>query len=141
MPAVAKDTEAFPGFTLKALIASLITQGNSLVAIQKTCKKNFPRKNEDAIEKMTFRILRRLNKRGIKVQILADKFFEKPEKAIVVKGLDLTKFAKTKDPKASGKAKTEKPGKGVDKVIARVTKVKAKSKPAPVDDDSDIQDG
>jgi hypothetical protein len=135
MPAVAKDTQAFPGFTLKALIASLITQGNSLIAIQKTAKVNFPRKNAEAIEKLTYRLLKRINRKGVKVQILTDKVFEKADKAIVVKGLDLTKFAKA--PKASKGKKASV----ADKVIARVTKVKGKKKAQVVDDDSDVQDG
>jgi hypothetical protein len=136
MPAVAKDTEAFPGFTLKALLASLITQGNSLAAIQKVAKMNFPRKNAEAIERLTYRLLKRINRKGVKVQILTDKVFEKAEKPIVVKGLDLTKFAKTPKAKAPKKASV------ADKVIARATHVKAKGKKAPVvDDDSDVQDG
>lgn len=141
MPALAKDTETFPGFTLKAMLATLILDGESLASIQKTAKKNFPRKAPEAIEKMVYRLTKRINRKGLKAQILTDKLFEKPEEPITVKGLDVSKFAKAPKAKKEGKAKSKKSD-PVDRIAEAKAKAKGKGKGKVVqDDDADVPEG
>lgn len=132
MVAVAK-IEPYVGFTLKALIGTLILEGASLVAIQKAAEKSFPRKfgkpaQNKKLPKIVSKMLRALHRGKLRFDKIETVHVPPPKELITVKG------AEFKPPKAY-LAKKEKPSKAKP---AKETKSKSKTKAVKrvsVDDD------
>ncbi len=139
MPAVAKN-EPFVGFTLKAIIVTMILESATLLAIQKACEKNFPRKfgkpaQNKKLSKIVARYLRALHRGKLKFDKIETIHCPPPKELIKIKDVEFNP-PKSYLPKKEKpvKAKAEKPA------AKKTTKVKSKKAPKKSSSDDEIEE-
>lgn len=138
MVAVAKN-EPYVGFTLKALVATMILEAATLGQIVKAAEKNFPRKfgkpaQNKKMPKLVSRLLRQLHRGKLSYDKIETVHVPAPAEAIKIKDVEF------KLPKAYLKSKA-KPAK-TEKVKEEKTPKKTKGKTSgrvSVTDEGDVE--
>jgi hypothetical protein len=139
MVAVAKN-EPYVGFTLKAILATMIQEGSTLKQIESACAENFPRKfgkpvGLKKLPKILSKLLRLYHRGKLKFDLIKTEHVAPPESLVTIKGVEFVapkaylKASKPSKGKASAKVVSVADDEAEEPAAKPSSKLKAKSKP------------
>lgn len=143
MVAVAKN-DPFKGFTLKAVLASMILEGSTLKQIETAVVANFPRRFSKAasvkkIPKTLVKILRTLHRGKLKYDKVETTHVAPPTEAIKIKGVEFEPPASFLKSKAKKEKVAKKAEKSKTKNDPKSKKLKKNASKKTSSDDEDVE--